>query len=293
MNLQTYLTEKKSLIEEKLKAIIPSYEDIPVISEAVQYSLLAGGKRLRPILALMACELFDGDIEAALPFACSLEMIHTYSLIHDDLPSMDNDDYRRGRLTNHKVYGEAYAVLAGDALLNYAFETMLEVISSNPKAEFIRAAKTVSRASGVSGMIGGQCIDLYYENKKIDCNILENMHKKKTGAMITAALEVGAIIANAEESDINRIIDFGNCIGLAFQIADDILDVTGSTEKLGKKVGSDLNNNKSTFVTCFGLEESKKMAKELIIKAKTLIGEYGNKGMLLKELAEYIIDRDI
>lgn len=293
MELQGYFKDKKTLVEGYLEKILEDDERVPVINEAMSYSLMAGGKRLRPALAFMACELFDGNVEEVLPFAGAIEMIHTYSLIHDDLPAMDNDDYRRGKLTNHKVYGEAYAILAGDALLNKAFEIMLEAVSKNPSDEAIKAAAYVAKAAGVHGMIGGQCIDIYYENKEIDLNILRQMHEKKTGALIKAPLIAGALIAGASEEDLLRIEEFGQLIGLAFQISDDILDVEGSTEKLGKKVGSDASNNKATFVSCYGLDKAKELAKSTVSQAQKIIDIYGSKGLLLRELSKYIVERDV
>jgi geranylgeranyl diphosphate synthase, type II len=293
MKLKEYFSHNKRLVEAKLESLVASQAGVPIIYEAMKYSLLAGGKRLRPIMAIMACELFDGDINEVMTYACSIEMIHTYSLIHDDLPAMDNDDYRRGKLTNHKVFGEGFAILAGDALLNKAFEIIHQALIENPRLENIKAAAYISKASGAQGMIGGQCIDLYYENKGIDLDILNAMHDKKTGAMIRAPLVAGALISGAKDEDVQRIEKFGQLIGLAFQISDDILDVEGSTEKLGKRTGSDASNNKSTFVSYYGIEKSKEMAKELIKEAQNIIDLYGNKGLLLKELSNYIIERDI
>ncbi len=292
MNLNLYLEEKRHQIEQKLDILVPMNNGIPIITEAMRYSLFAGGKRLRPALALMSCMLFSGNEEEVLPFACCIEMIHTYSLIHDDLPSMDNDDLRRGKPTNHKVYGEGYAVLAGDALLNHAFETMTGIISKNPKQEYIRAMDVICRASGVSGMIGGQCIDLYWENRDIDLDTLKKMHNKKTGALITASLAIGAIIAGANENDIKNIMGFGDLIGLAFQVADDILDVAGSEEKLGKCTNKDAKIHKSNFVSFYGLEKSKAIGKELIEEAKLKLKSYGDGGYYLRQLADYIINRE-
>lgn len=292
MDLHEYLRRKKSLVEEHLQKLIDNNQEIPVIYDAMRYSLLAGGKRLRPILVIMACELFGGEADKVLPVACSIEMIHTYSLIHDDLPAMDNDDYRRGKLTNHKVYGEGFAILAGDALLNKAFEVLHQSLLDNPTPEFIKAAAYIGRAAGTEGMIGGQCIDLYFENKMVNIDTLNKMHEKKTGAMIKAPLVAGALIAGAKEEDIQKIERYGQLIGLAFQISDDILDVEGSTEKLGKQVGSDVSNNKSTYVSFYGLERSKELAKQIIKEAKEIAASYGNKGLLLEELANYIIERD-
>lgn len=292
MKLTEYLEHKKQIVEEQLKQVVFKDQGVPVIGDAMEYSLLAGGKRLRPILSLMTCQLFEGEEQQVLPYACSLEMIHTYSLIHDDLPAMDNDDYRRGKLTNHKVYGEGFAILAGDALLNAAFELIHSALLENPQLNHIKAAAYISKSSGIQGMIGGQCIDLFYENKPIDKELLNIMHNKKTGALIQASLVAGALIGGAGDEDIQRLEKFGQLIGLAFQISDDILDVEGSTEKLGKKVGSDVNNNKSTFVTCYGLEKSKEMARSMIEEAKEMMGIYGEKGLLLVELADYMIERD-
>lgn len=292
MDLNLYLTEKRQLVEQKLDLLVANDNEIPIITEAMRYSLFAGGKRLRPILALMGSELFSGSEEEVLPFACCIEMIHTYSLIHDDLPAMDNDDLRRGKPTNHKVYGEGYAVLAGDALLNQAFETMTGIISKKPNTEYIRAMDLICRSSGVSGMIGGQCIDLYSENKDIDIDTLKRMHAKKTGALITASVAVGAILSKGSEGDIKNIMEFGDLIGLAFQVTDDILDVSGSEEKLGKSINKDVKFHKSNFISFYGLEKSRQIAKELIDEAKQKLINYGSRGYYLSELTDYIISRD-
>ena len=292
MDFNRYLTEKKRLVEKNLDLLVADDRGIPVITEAMRYSLFAGGKRLRPILALLSCQLLGGMEEEVLPFACCIEMIHTYSLIHDDLPAMDNDDLRRGKPTNHKVFGEGYAVLAGDALLNKAFETMAGIIVNNHKLEYIRAMEVISRASGISGMIGGQCIDLYSENKDIDIDTLKRMHSKKTGALITASLAVGAIISKGNDDDIKNIMEFGDLIGLAFQIVDDILDVSGSEVKLGKSVNKDAVIHKSNFISFYGMEKSRRIAIELIDEAKLKLEKYGDKGYYLCELADYIYSRD-
>ena len=291
MELHNYIAEKKDLIEESLKKYIYNEMDAPVVREAMAYSIFAGGKRLRPIVAIMACELFNGDVKMVMPFACSIELIHTYSLIHDDLPAMDNDDYRRGKLTNHRVFGEGFAVLAGDALLNKAYEILLETISIDNRPEFIMAAQEISRAAGVKGMIGGQAMDLYYENKNISHEELKNIHDKKTGALLRVSLNVGALIANAPKKDMEAINEYGNLIGRAFQIADDILDIKGNKERLGKDTGKD--EKKSTYVKYFGILESEKIAKKTVDEAKKIISVYGDKGILFKNLADYIICRDI
>ncbi|HYE84192.1 MAG TPA: farnesyl diphosphate synthase [Clostridia bacterium] len=292
MDLNRYLSEKKQLVDQKLDLLVAENREIPVITEAMRYSLFAGGKRLRPILALLSCELFSGNEEEVLPFACCIEMIHTYSLIHDDLPAMDNDDLRRGKPTNHKVFGEGYAVLAGDALLNHAFETMMGIIVESPRYEYIRAMDVICRASGILGMIGGQCIDLYSENKSIGLDTLKSMHVRKTGALIKASLAAGAILSKAEEVDIKNIMDFGELIGLAFQVADDILDISGSEEKLGKCIHKDARIHKSNFISFYGLEKSGQIAKELVSEAKSKLEGYGNRGYNLSQLADYIINRE-
>lgn len=292
MDLKEYLTNKRILVEQKLDSMVPENNNIPVITEAMRYSLLAGGKRLRPILALMSCELFGGQEGEVLPFACCIEMIHTYSLIHDDLPAMDNDGLRRGKPTNHKVFGEGFAVLAGDALLNHSFETMISIIKKNPKPEYIAVMDIISRASGVSGMIGGQCIDLYYENRCIKLDALNSMHQKKTGALIAASLATGAVISGADEGDIKNIMEFGDTIGLAFQVIDDILDVSGSEEKLGKSINKDNEFHKSNFISFYGLDKSRSIAGELIGEAKQKLEKYGSRGHYLLELSDYIIERD-
>ncbi len=292
MDFKGYTSEKKQLIDQYLNTLLPEANNVPVIIEAMRYSLSAGGKRLRPILALMACDLFKGDPDEVMPFACSIEMIHTYSLIHDDLPAMDNDDLRRGKPTNHKVFGEGFAILAGDALLNYAFELVLEKISENPRPEYIKAAQAIGNAAGISGMIGGQCIDLYYENKEINVELLKTMHNMKTGALISAALYTGAVIAGAAEKDLNNIRRLGSLLGLAFQITDDILDVEGSLEKMGKATHKDQSHRKSNFISFYGLERSKAIAKDLIEEAKAILLEYKDDGSHLIALADYILTRD-
>ena len=292
MNLNQYLREKKLLVEENLQRMLPKDSQIPIINDAMRYSLHAGGKRLRPILSIMAGELFSGDSEDIIDVACCIEMIHTYSLIHDDLPAMDNDDFRRGKPTNHKVFGEGFAILAGDALLNYAFEVLMNILVKNPEERYIKAAAALSKACGVMGMIGGQCIDLFYENKEIDIEVLKEMHSKKTGALIAVSLEVGAILSKADQGDIDRIMEYGRLIGAAFQIEDDILDVEGSIEKLGKTIGSDINRKKSTYVSFYGLDKAKEMARKKVEDAKALLSIYGEKAIMLKELADYIVNRE-
>lgn len=264
-----------------------------VIYQAVRYSLLAGGKRLRPVIALAVAELLGGDENDVLPYACAIEMIHTYSLIHDDLPAMDNDDYRRGILTNHKVFGEAVAVLAGDALLNGAFELMLgnTLARGDRLPQRLRAINAVAEAAGMKGMIGGQVVDLESEGRSIDAETLEYMHRCKTGALIKAPVLSAAILCGADAGEFEALEEYSSCIGLAFQIKDDIMDVEGSFEDMGKPVGSDAANEKSTFITIYGLDESKKMLEATVKKAIEALGIFGGKAAFLKELAGYIEKR--
>ncbi len=295
MNFKDQLEEYVVLVNEYLDKYVVE-KDLPEksIYSAMRYSLLAGGKRLRPVLSLAVCDMLGGRREDVLPFACAVEMIHTYSLIHDDLPAMDNDDYRRGRLTNHKVYGEALAILAGDGLLNLAFELLLEsILKSNENRDLkIRAAAIIAKASGVEGMIAGQVIDLESENKKIPSDILERMHRCKTGALIKAPVVSSAVLCGADEDSVKKLECFAQNLGLAFQIKDDILDVEGSMEKLGKKTGSDAQNEKSTYVSLYGLENSKNMLNEITEKAVIILKDFGEKAVFLEELAKYLVNRD-
>jgi len=294
MNFKEKLRERAELINNTLEKMIDE-KDVPqkTIYTAMRYSLMAGGKRLRPVLALSVCDMLGGNPDDVLPFGCAIEMIHTYSLIHDDLPCMDNDDYRRGRLTNHKVFGEAVAVLAGDALLNYAFEVMTKAALEDPenvKAK-LEAMYIIANASGASGMIGGQIIDLESENKKISPELLHEMHKHKTGALIKASVLSAAAICHASKSVMDSLVRFADMLGLAFQIKDDILDVEGNSELLGKNIGSDASNSKNTFVTLYGLEKSKEMLEDYTEQAIESINAFGEKGSFLKELANYLLER--
>lgn len=275
---------------------LASNKDCPQTSiyDAMRYSLTAGGKRLRPVLALAVNEILGGDESKVLPFGCAIEMIHTYSLIHDDLPAMDNDDYRRGRLTNHKVYGEAMAILAGDGLLNLAFEVMSGQILKlqDNMASGVKAMQLISNASGVTGMIGGQVVDIESEGKAISPDLLKHMHSCKTGALIKAPVLAAAVINNCSPLEYKCLEAYAENIGIAFQIKDDILDVEGDSAVLGKPVGSDETNAKSTFVTLYGLQESKTMLKKYISEAVESLGLFGGKADFLKELALYIMKRD-
>ncbi|MCX7843257.1 MAG: polyprenyl synthetase family protein [Clostridia bacterium] len=286
------LVEAVNLELDKLTAEV----DCPqrAIYQAMRYSLMAGGKRLRPVLAMAVSEMLGGNYEEVLPFGCAIEMIHTYSLIHDDLPSMDNDDYRRGRLTCHKVFGEAKAILAGDALLNLAFEVMSDEMlkSQGNIASKAKAMSIIAKASGVSGMIGGQVIDLESEGRIIPAALLGKMHACKTGALIKAPVLASAVLNNASCSELEALESYAENIGLAFQVKDDILDVEGDSSLMGKPAGSDEANQKSTYVSIYGLDESKRMLAELIDKAVKSLCIFGQNAQFLKALAEYIMIRE-
>lgn len=295
MDLQEELNKYKILIEDELKRIIPK-EDIPqkTILEAMEYSLLSGGKRLRPILLLKSCELVNGDIKDAIPFAIAVEMIHTYSLIHDDLPIMDDDDYRRGYLTNHKVYGDGMAVLAGDGLLNFAYETMLNsLIDKEDIKKYINAMNVIAKSAGFNGMIGGQVVDIASENKKINSETLDFIHLNKTSALIEASLVAGAIIGEGSSKEIQALKDYGKLIGISFQIRDDILDIIGDKEKLGKDIGSDIENDKSTYVSIHGMDKAINDLKEYKNKAIEIISEFDeNKIKFFIKLSDYLTIRN-
>ncbi|AIS52383.1 farnesyl diphosphate synthase [Thermoanaerobacter kivui] len=287
------LRKKQQLVEEELHRILDIDEKPEIIYEAMRYSVFAGGKRLRPVLCLSSCELLGGDLNKALPVACAIELIHTYSLIHDDLPAMDNDDLRRGKPTNHKVYGEAIAILAGDGLLNLGYEVLVRYALENPQdyERILKATNEIARASGCKGIIGGQVVDILSQNTKISYEELKFMHEHKTGALIEASVCAGAYIAGATEEDIKVLREYANLIGFAFQIKDDILNVIGEEEKLGKKVGSDKEKGKSTFVNIFGLEKSQEMVRELTQNAIRILDRFGKKAQFLKELSNYLIER--
>ena len=290
MDFSNNLNFKIEKINEQLKSYLKSdYPDI--IYEAMNYSVFSGGKRLRPIILISCCETLGGNITDALPFACALEMIHTYSLIHDDLPAMDNDDYRRGRKTCHKEFTEAIAILAGDALLNKAFEVMSEVVLEKFEKKFVKAMNIIACSSGVKGMIGGQTADIIFENKEIDKETLLYIHEHKTGALISAAAAAGAVLGNADDKKIKLFNDFGNFLGLAFQIKDDILDITSTTEVLGKPVHSDEKNSKNTYVSMFGLKKAEKDQIEYSEKAAEIAKGFGENGKFIYEFTKSLVNR--
>lgn len=289
---KAYCKAKLPLIDEALRNTMTIKGEIaPTIFDSMRYSLFAGGKRLRPVLLLAAADAVGADGNKFLNVACGLEMIHTYSLIHDDLPAMDNDDYRRGKLTNHKVYGEGIAVLAGDSLLTYAFETMLSQEGVDPKT-LLKVVKEIASAAGPEGMVGGQVIDMESEGKAVSFDTLQQMHRAKTGALFRAAVRAGAILGGASEEEIEALTVYAEKFGLAFQITDDILDVIGTAEAIGKPVGSDLKNNKSTYVTLHSVEIAQQMAKETVADAVDALAMFGKRGAVLKDLVEYLLKRE-
>ena len=290
-----FLEELQSKIVEVNRSLNKYLEekDCPqsTIYKAMNYSLHAGGKRIRPVIMLSCAELLDGETDKIMPFACAIEMIHTYSLIHDDLPCMDNDDLRRGKPTNHKVFGEAMAVLAGDGLLNTAFETILKNSEVTPNMT-LAALSILTESAGINGMIGGQVIDIESECKTIDTITLMSLHMHKTAALIMASAKIGALLAGGGKEDLLAVEEFSRYLGIAFQIKDDILDVLGSTETLGKTIGKDDDSKKSTFVTVYGLEKAEKMLEDYTDKAIESLSKYGAKAEFLINLSKFLLDRD-
>lgn len=293
-SLNSYLEEKITLLEEHLSPALER-DGVPVkLYDSMSYSLMAGGKRLRPILVLAVLESLEQPPERGIPYAVALEMIHTYSLIHDDLPAMDNDDLRRGKPTNHKVYGEATAILAGDALLTRAFGYIAEayIQHSHVKPEtIVKLIAEVGKRAGAPGMVGGQMADIEGEGKPLVLNELEYIHLHKTGDLLIAALRGGGYLAEANQAQLDALTRYGTCIGLAFQIQDDILNVEGNVELLGKAVGSDANRRKATYPSLLGVEESKERLAALIAEAKTALRGVGLAHSILLPLADYVMER--
>jgi len=293
-DLKAYLKEKRTLVEEALEQYLPKREGTyQLIVDAMRYSLFAGGKRLRPILCLTATEVVGGDLRVSLPVACAIELIHTYSLIHDDLPAMDDDDLRRGKPTSHKVFGEALAILAGDALLTEAFYLLThpKFTYSIPDASLIRVIHLIAEASGFRGMVGGQVIDLKATGKKINAKELETMDRHKTGALIVASVQSGAILGGGTEEQIDSLGKYGYHIGLAFQIVDDVLDIEGTTIELGKEAKADQKMKKSTYPSILGLEKAKELASLHIRHAIDSLKGFGDEAEPLRAIAYYIKDR--
>lgn len=290
MEVDVRIKQDAALVEKALGEIFRKQPPRGKLYEAMEYSLMAGGKRLRPILTLEVCKAAGGDIEAALPLACAVEMVHTYSLIHDDLPAMDNDDLRRGKATNHKVYGEATAILAGDGLLTAAFGVIAEapLLTEDQR---LRAVNTLSNAAGPQGMVGGQVLDMDGETQTLSCDEIEKLQQLKTGALIDCAIQFGCIAASVDERMTQAARKYAQKLGLAFQVRDDILDVTATAQVLGKTVGSDEKSHKATFVTLLGIETCQKWVRQLSKEAQEALAPWPN-NELLCQLAERLAERD-
>lgn len=293
-NFSDYLEEKKSLVDKALEAYFPDSEGPGCeLIRAMKYSLLAGGKRLRPILCLAGTEAVGGNALEVIPVACALELIHTYSLIHDDLPVMDDDDLRRGRPTNHKVFGEAVALLAGDALLTEAFHLMVaqELIERIPPPIILKVINLIAWASGYQGMVGGQVVDILSEGKGVTFPTVEFIHSHKTGKLITASVSSGALLGGGDEAQLESISSYGRKIGLAFQIADDILNIEGNPTTMGKHRGSDSQKGKITYPAVVGLNKSKEIQEELVESAIESLRSFDYRANPLRHIARYIIER--
>lgn len=292
-DLETYVEELCTRIEATLDALLPASTQIPsVLYNSMRYSIFAGGKRLRPALTLATVEALGGDIEAALPVASTLEMIHTYSLIHDDLPCMDDDDLRRGMPTNHKVYGEATALLAGDALLTHAFQVLGTLQTDVSAQTMLRIVGELAKAAGAVGMVAGQMADMENEGKQANAETLAFIHANKTGALLTASVRIGALFAGAQEAQLQALTTYAQRIGLAFQIQDDILDVIGETAKLGKVVGADAAHAKLTYPVLYGLEESRLMVRRLTEEAHQALQASDLTAFRLHQIADWLVSRD-
>ena len=296
MNISEEIAKRASDIETRIKGFLPEqYEYQKTIVDAMSYSVLAGGKRLRPMLMEASYQMFGGEGEELDAFMAAIEMIHTYSLVHDDLPAMDNDLYRRGKKTTHAVYGEAMGVLAGDALLNFAFETVADaMVRSAGDMRVAKAFAVLAKKAGIYGMIGGQVVDVESEKKgqQIDRDCLDFIYRLKTGALIEASLMIGAILAGASEEEVSLMEEAGTKLGLAFQILDDILDVTSSLEVLGKPIGSDARNEKATYVAFEGLEKAGAEVERLSREAVAILDGFKREHTFLRELFMYLIHRD-
>lgn len=290
-DLKQYLERRRIIVEAALENVLPESEGPEArVVEAMRYSLFAGGKRFRPILCLAAAEAVGEEIEAAMPAACALEMIHTYSLIHDDLPAMDDDDLRRGKPTSHVVFGEAIAILAGDGLLTEAFVLLSDYHTLLPERA-LKLIGVIARAASYRGMVGGQVVDMLSQNKPASLETVQQMHSRKTAALISAAAESGALAGRGSDDQVEALARYGRAIGLAFQIADDILDIEGDTAVLGKTAGSDVARGKVTYPAVAGLEGSRQTARELVKDALVALESFDQRADPLRSLAEYIIIR--
>lgn len=292
MTFRDYLAVQQTLIDAELERLVPPETAEPSsIHRAMRYSLFAGGKRIRPILCLEAARAVSAEVNGAETAACALEFVHTYSLIHDDLPALDNDDFRRGKLTCHKVFGEAIAILAGDALLTLAFQTLSSIASVTAERRTQMITELAAAAGTIGGMIGGQVADLEGESQRPEAHLLDRIHRAKTGALLRASVRMGAISADADEARLQPLSEYGEHVGLAFQIVDDILDVEESSEALGKTAGKDAQQHKITFPLVYGLAESRRMAEKECQRAQESLQPLGPRGARLRELAQHIVSR--
>ncbi|NLA74151.1 MAG: polyprenyl synthetase family protein [Deltaproteobacteria bacterium] len=294
MKLKEYLDEKRTAVEKALDSFLPQTPGpAEELYNAMRYSLFAGGKRIRPILCIAAAESVGGNQGDVMPVACAFEMIHTYSLIHDDLPAMDDDELRRGKPTNHMVYGEAIAILAGDGLLTEAFRVMAspDLLARAGAERFGRVLAMVASSAGARGMVLGQALDIRAEGKIIDTPRMELIHEHKTGALLRASVAAGAILGNGTEKEIEQLDKYGKCIGLTFQISDDILDIEGSAKELGKQTGVDMERGKNTYPSNYGVEKAKKILKEITDNAVEALVGLDEKANILRQLAFYIMER--
>jgi geranylgeranyl diphosphate synthase type II len=294
IDLSAYLARQQERVDAALSEYFPLDPAPHRLFEAVRYSLLGGGKRVRPVLALAACEAVGGDSEAALPVACALEMIHSYSLVHDDLPAMDDDALRRGRPTTHIAFGEGVAILAGDALLTEAFAVLARAAAAAPRPRrLLLAAREIAEAAGAHGMVGGQAADLVAEGREVDLATVEFIHVRKTGALILAATRAGALVGGAGARPLRRLTRYGECLGLAFQVADDILDAIGTREQTGKVQGRDQDRHKATFPAVLGLPAAKARARQLREQALNALGTFGDAAEPLRALADFVVGRAV
>jgi geranylgeranyl diphosphate synthase type II len=296
ITIKPYLNERKTLVDKALKKFMPRPSGLASdVIRAMDYSLFAGGKRIRPILCIAGAEAVGGSADNVVPVACAIELIHTYSLIHDDLPVMDNDDLRRGKSTNHKVFGEAVALLAGDGLLTLAFNLMAGYGAEKEvkKKALLRVIDLIASAAGYKGMVGGQVVDITYEGKEPNPTVVEYIHRHKTASLIAASVTAGTILVGGSEDEEKSISRYGQQIGLAFQIADDILNVEGDKGVIGKGTGSDKERGKMTYPSVFGAAESKKIQKQLIERAIESLKQFDNRAEPLRDLARYIINRKL
>lgn len=294
MDIKAYLKDIATRVDDALDNCLPDEDRMPQsLHKAMRYSIFAGGKRIRPVLMMAACDAVGGNRDNVIPAACAMEMIHTYSLIHDDLPAMDDDDFRRGQPTNHKVFGEANAILAGDALLTEAFVLLANDQSGGSIDPEVRrrVIQIVAKAAGCAGMVGGQVVDMESEGKDIDLPTLEYIHIHKTGALIKASITIGALLGGADAESLKKLSRYGELAGLAFQIADDILDVTADQSELGKDVGSDEARGKATYVSLLGLRQARERADELRDMAMDTLSDLGDKAEPLRQIMKFIIER--